>query len=148
MRRSEIVSNLMRQRELRNLGWNPWVVVNKRDDAGVEWAARALVHALSRRLCVWLVLFANASGCTRCRCYPSEAESASGEISAKVISVRKWKRKTSVKLTDKWTHKPSRRFRDFPASGGSKSSKRQCSPCKTDWDRPDNEGCTPHRRQS
>lgn len=61
------MSNLVRECELAHFGRHSAVVVDERDDARVERALRALVHA-ARGLRVCLVLLADAAGrATRAR---------------------------------------------------------------------------------
>lgn len=60
------MADLVRERQLRHLRRHPRVVVDEGDDAGVERAAGALVHALAGRFGVRLVLLADSTGCTRC----------------------------------------------------------------------------------
>lgn len=59
-RRAEVVSDLVRQRQLTDFGRHAAVVVDEGDDAGVQRPLGALVHAADR-LGVRFVLFADAA---------------------------------------------------------------------------------------
>lgn len=81
-RRSEVVANLVGQRQLRDLGRHPAIVVDERDDARVQRPLRALVQS-PHRLRVRLVLFTNATGRTRGRRDPGQAECAAGKVAVR-----------------------------------------------------------------
>lgn len=66
------MSDLVRERELADLGRHTAVVVNEGDNAGVQRALGALVHA-AVRLRVRLVLLTDAARCAASAGYPREA---------------------------------------------------------------------------
>ncbi len=79
VRRAKIVSNFVRQRQLRDFGRNATVVVDKGDDACVETAlGRAGVAGHVLR--VDFVAFANAAGSAGRRGNPSETQRSTREI--------------------------------------------------------------------
>lgn len=78
-RRSEVVADLVGQRQLGHLGGHPAVVIDERDDSGVERALRRLVHPPDG-LSVSLVSLADASRRSRRAGHPSQTQRAAGEV--------------------------------------------------------------------
>lgn len=76
---SEIMSDLVRQSQLRHLGRYSAVVIHESDDAGVQGPLGGLVHA-AYGFGVGLVLLADTTGRTRRGRDPGEPESAAGEV--------------------------------------------------------------------
>jgi hypothetical protein len=79
VRRSEVVADLVGQRQLGHLGGHPAVVIDERDDSGVERALRRLVHPPDG-LSVSLVSLADASRRSRRAGHPSQTQRAAGEV--------------------------------------------------------------------
>merc|ERR1719186_502118 len=83
MRRPKIMSNFVRQRELRYFGRYPGVVVHKRDDPCVETTLGRQVNTLIIfRVC--FVLFADAPTGPASRSYPRQPQSSPSEVAVVV----------------------------------------------------------------